>query len=65
MTDTEVLRATQAQRDTEARRLNSEAAKRYLTKRATAASTGLIRETLIGVVFITALVIVTVIVLAM
>lgn len=63
--DKTALRNSQTQRDAEVRRLNSEAAKRYLAKRETQASTGLIRDTLAGVVFITALVTVGVALLAL
>jgi hypothetical protein len=64
--DTKVtLRAAQAHRDAEVRRLNSEAAKRYLAKRETAASAGMIREVLTGVVFVTTAVAVIVIALAL
>lgn len=63
--DKTTLRAAQSQRDTEARRLNSAAATRYLAKREAQVSTGLIREMLAGVVFITTMIAMVVIMLAL
>jgi len=63
--DKTTLRAAQAQRDTECRRLNSAAATRYLAKSEKRASTGLIREVLAGVVFFTTAIVMIVIFLAL
>jgi hypothetical protein len=63
--DKTALRAAQAQRDAEARRLNGEAAKRYLTKRSVKASSGLIREALATLTLVVVVTTVVVIALAM
>jgi hypothetical protein len=63
--DKTALRAAQARRDDELRHLNTTAAKRYLGAKAQQQSTGLIREVLAGVVFVTTAVAVIVIALAL
>jgi hypothetical protein len=63
--DTKTRRDAQYLRDHEARRLNSEAAKRYLASKEKQASTGLIREMLAGVLFFTLMAILAVALLAL
>jgi hypothetical protein len=63
--DKTTLRANQRQRDDEMRRLNREAATRYLATRETQASTGLIREMLKGIVFFTLMMVAIVVILAL